>query len=133
MACGLAITLSRAAVSLCQSAPTMAPLRINCRNPFSFTPMAVTLITTIVYLSIAIAVIILHETVPRAPSNPTLYNGLNTTEAWLDLTELTNGYRPYNSRRNDVVRDWLLRRIETILEENQVSWTTGSDVRISWP
>lgn len=95
--------------------------------------MAVTLITTIVYLSIAIAVIILHETVPRAPSNPTLYNGLNTTEAWLDLTELTNGYRPYNSRRNDVVRDWLLRRIETILVENQVSWTTGSGVRISWP
>lgn len=106
----------------------MAP--INCTNPFSFTPIAVTLITTIVYLSIAIPLLVVHETVPRAPSNPTLYNGLNITEAWLDLTVLTNGYHPYNSRRNDVVRNWLLRRIEAILEENNVSWSTEMDVRI---
>jgi hypothetical protein len=86
--------------------------------------MAVTVITTIVYLSIAISLIIIHENVPHAPSNPVLYNGLNITEAWLDLTELTKGYRPYNSHRNDDVRDWLLRRIETILEENQVLLST---------
>jgi len=92
--------------------------------------MAVTLITTIVYLSIAIPLLIVHETVPRAPSNPTLYNGLNTTEAWLDLTVLTNGYHPYNSHRNDVVRDWLLRRIESILEENDIPWSTETEVRI---
>lgn len=82
--------------------------------------MAVTVITIITYLSIAIPLIIIHENVPHAPSNPVLYNGLNISEAWLDLTELTQGYRPYNSHRNDDVRDWLLRRIETILEENQV-------------
>jgi hypothetical protein len=104
--------------------------RINCINPFSFTPVAVTLITVIVYLSIAIPLLIVHETVPRAPANPTLYKGLNTTEAWLDLTVLTNGYHPYNSRRNDVVRDWLLRRIESILEENEISWSTETQVRI---
>lgn len=92
--------------------------------------MVVTLIIIIVYLSIAIPLLIVHETVPRAPSNPTLYNGLNTTEAWLDLTVLTNGYHPYNSRRNDVVRDWLLRRIESILEENEISWSTETEVRI---
>lgn len=92
--------------------------------------MAATLITTIVYLSIVIPLLIIHETVPRAPSNPTLYNGLNTTEAWLDLTVLTNGYHPYNSLRNDVVRDWLLGRIESILEENEISWSTETEVRI---
>jgi len=92
--------------------------------------MAVTLITTIVYLSIAIPLLVVHETVPRAPANPTLYNGLNTTEAWHDLTVLTNGYHPYNSRRNDVVRDWLLRRIESILEENEISWLVETQVRI---
>jgi hypothetical protein len=92
--------------------------------------MAVTLITTIVYLSIAIPLLIVHETVPRAPSNPTLYHGLNTTEAWLDLTELTNGYHPYNSHRNDAVRNWLLRRIEAILEENEIAWSTETGVSI---
>lgn len=86
--------------------------------------MAVTVITTIVYLSIVIPLIIIHENVPHAPSNPVLYSGLNLTEAWLDLTELTQGYRPYNSHRNDDVRDWLLRRIEAILEENQIHLST---------
>ncbi len=103
--------------------------RVFCSNPVAFTPMAVTLITIIVYLGIAIPLIILHETVPRAPLNPVLYNGLNTTEAWLDLTELTNGYHPYNSHRNDEVHDWLLRRIETILAENEVTWSTETQVR----
>lgn len=97
-------------------------------NPFAFSPMAVTLITAIVYLGLAIPLIVLHETVPRAPSNPVLYNGLNTTEAWLDLTTLTNGYHPYNSRRNDEVRNWLLTRIETILNDNDVSWNTETGV-----
>jgi hypothetical protein len=98
--------------------------RFKCFNPLSYTPMAVTLIATIVYLSIAIPLIVIHEKVPPAPADPVLYHGLNTTEAWLDLTTLTNGYHPYNSRRNDEVRDWLLRRIEGILEDNDVSWST---------
>lgn len=90
--------------------------------------MAVTLITITVYLGIIIPLIILHETVPHAPSNPVLYNGLNITEAWLDLTELTYAYHPYNSHRNDEVRDWLLKRIEAILAENEVIWSVETQV-----
>ncbi|KAH8658783.1 putative zinc metalloprotease [Tricladium varicosporioides] len=97
---------------------------MKCSAPFSFVPMAVTLFTAVVYLAILIPLLVVHETVPNAPSNPTLYRGLNLTEAWLDLNELTNGYHPFNSRRNDQVRDWLLRRIEGILDSNNVSWDT---------
>ncbi|PBP19295.1 Peptidase family M28 family [Diplocarpon rosae] len=91
-------------------------------NPFAFVPMAVTLVTTIVYLAIIIPLLIVHETVPSAPLNPTLYQGLNLTEAWLDLAELSNGYHPFNSHRNDEVRDWLLRRVEGILDSNEVKY-----------
>lgn len=89
--------------------------------------MAVTLTIVVVYLAIIIPLIVVHETVPAAPSSPTLYRGFNLTEAWLDLEELTNGYHPFNSRRNDEVRNWLLRRIEGILESNEVKWALGSD------
>lgn len=80
--------------------------------------MAVSTIIVVIYLAIFIPILIIHETVPPAPKNPTLYRGLNLTEAWLDLAELTNGYHPFNSRRNDEVRNWLLQRIESILDNN---------------
>jgi hypothetical protein len=97
-------------------------------NPLAFFPMSVTLITVIVYLGLAIPLIIIHETVPRAPSNPALYNGVNTSEAWGDLTTISKAYHPYNSRSNDEVRNWLLKRIEDILEDNAVSWETETAV-----
>jgi hypothetical protein len=92
-------------------------------NIFSFLPLPVTIIVTVVYLAIFIPLLIIHETVPAAPRNPTPYHGLNLTEAWLDLAELSNGYHPFNSRRNDEVRDWLLRRIDGILKANGVKYT----------
>ncbi|TVY81544.1 Vacuolar membrane protease [Lachnellula suecica] len=95
---------------------------MKCYNPFAFVPMAVTLIVAAVYLGILIPLLVIHETVPSAPQNPTLYRGLNISEAWLDLAELSNGYHPFNSRRNDEVRNWLLMRIEGILRSNEVSW-----------
>jgi hypothetical protein len=94
-------------------------------NPFAFTTAAVTLIISAIYLGVVIPLIVSHETVPRAPSNPVVYDGTNITEAWLDLLTLSSGYHPYNSRRNDDVRKWLLRRIESILEVNGVSWSTA--------
>ncbi|KAF4626090.1 hypothetical protein G7Y89_g12071 [Cudoniella acicularis] len=100
---------------------------MKCSGPISFVPMAVTLFTAVVYLAIIIPLLVVHETVPAAPSNPTLYRGLNISEAWLDLDELTNGYHPFNSRRNDEVRHWLLRRIEAILDSNSVSWNTDNE------
>jgi hypothetical protein len=97
-------------------------------NPFSFLPLAVTLVAIVVYLAIITPILVIHETVPPAPSNPTAYRGLNLTEAWLDLAELSNGYHPFNSRRNDDVRNWLLRRIAAILDTNEVSYTTDGSV-----
>lgn len=88
---------------------------------FLFTPISVTVITILVYLAVVVPLIVVHETVPKAPSNPVPYVGVNLTEAWLDLDELTNGYHPYNSRRNDEVRNWLLRRIDQILKSNGAS------------
>ena len=91
--------------------------------------MAVTLITAVVYVAILVPLLIIHETVPPAPADPTLYRGLNLSEAWLDLGELSDAYHPFNSRQNDKVRDWLLRRIEEILETAHVDYTVeGSDV-----
>jgi hypothetical protein len=87
-------------------------------NPFGFTRWPVTIISSIVYLAIVVALIIVHTTVPSAPSSPTPIHGINLTEAWLDLQLLTSSYHPYNSRRNDEVHDWLLKRIETIVKEN---------------
>lgn len=93
---------------------------------YSVTASSVMVITILVYLAISIPLLIIHETVPRPPSNRVSYNGLNISEAWLDLAELTNGYHPYNSRRNDEVHDWLLRRVEGILEGNGIEWTSES-------
>ena len=92
-------------------------------NPFAFIPMAVTLITVAVYVAVFVPLLVVHETVPSAPTPPTLYRGLNLTEAWLDLSELSSAYHPFNSRQNDDVRDWLLRRIEAILGDNGILYT----------
>ncbi|KFZ08927.1 hypothetical protein V501_05771, partial [Pseudogymnoascus sp. VKM F-4519 (FW-2642)] len=90
----------------------------------SSSPMSVMLITAIIYLSIAIPLLVIHEVVPPAPSDDALPSGLNISEAWLDLSELTKAYHPYASRRNDEVHDWLLRRVEGILGSNGVSWSS---------
>ncbi|KAM3070478.1 hypothetical protein ACMFMG_010301 [Clarireedia jacksonii] len=105
---------------------------MRCYNPTSFIPVAVTSIIVLVYLVIFIPLLVIHETVPAAPENPTLYDGINLTEAWLDLTTLSNGYHPYNSRQNDNVRNWLLKRIGEILENNGVQYTTeGTELATS--
>lgn len=94
-------------------------------NPFAFAPIPVTVIVSAVYLALVIPLIIIHTTVPKAPSHPAPYAGINITEAWLDLAELSHGYHPYNSRQNDIVHNWLLGRIDAILVENNVHFTTG--------
>lgn len=91
-------------------------------SPFSFRPLGVTLIVAVVYLAISIPLLVIHETVPPAPTNPIAYHGLNLTEAWLDLQALTTGYHPYNSRKNDEVRNWLLERVDDILKDNGVEY-----------
>ncbi|KAI1635731.1 hypothetical protein F4809DRAFT_612731 [Biscogniauxia mediterranea] len=90
-------------------------------NPVAFKPFAVTFWTTIIYLAILIPLLIIHETVPSPPSNPTLYSGLNLTESWIDLTKLSRFYHPFNSRKNDDVHNWLLLELEEIRRRNRAS------------
>ncbi|KAL5001505.1 hypothetical protein BDV10DRAFT_192121 [Aspergillus recurvatus] len=83
-------------------------------NPLAFTPWPVTLIIAVVYLAFVIPLLVIHHVVPSAPSSSP--EGLNISEAWSDLQVLTSGYRPYNSRQNDKIHDWLLQRINEILD-----------------
>ncbi|KAI4154521.1 MAG: hypothetical protein LQ340_001636 [Diploschistes diacapsis] len=93
-------------------------------NPFAFTPLPVTIISTLVYCAVLVSLLVVHHVVPSAPENPVPVAGINVSEAWLDLKFLSTGYHSYNSRRNDVVRNWLLQRVEEILIENNSSFAT---------
>ena len=88
-------------------------------NPIAFTPLPVTIITSVVYSALLISLLVIHLVVPSAPQNASPVKGINITEAWHDLQTLSNGVHPYNSHRNDEVRDWLLRRIDMILDRNR--------------
>ena len=82
------------------------------RNPFSFTPLPVTIITSVVYAALIISLLVVHHVVPE----PRSILGIDLDEAWLDLQTLSNGFHPYNSHRNDEVRNWLLQRIEALTQ-----------------
>ncbi|KAK1838332.1 peptidase family m28 family [Colletotrichum chrysophilum] len=92
-------------------------------NPFGFTKGPVTFWLIVVYAAFLIPLVWIHETVPNF--KPT--DGLNVTEAWHDLTTITRQYHPYNSRANDEVGNFLLKRIEEILNRNGVEWTKEKD------
>lgn len=87
-------------------------------RPLGFTPGPVTIIATLLYAAVLASVLFVHLVVPPAPRNPTPVKGINISEAWLDLQEITNGYHPYNSRRNDEVRNWLLKRIDDLVHHS---------------
>ncbi|KAG9252957.1 putative zinc metalloprotease [Emericellopsis atlantica] len=95
-------------------------------NPFAFRPGQVTFWTTVVYLAIAIPLIWVHESVPPAPQDRSLRQGLNLTEAWLDLQTITTNYHPYNSRDNDRVRKYIIDRSKAILKRNDVHYKKES-------
>lgn len=82
--------------------------------------------TTITYLALLIAVVVINDVVPPPELTEKLHPDVNLTQAWLDLATLTEAYHPYNSRKNDEIRDWLLRRIQKTLDENGADWTTDS-------
>jgi hypothetical protein len=88
-------------------------------NPFAFRPAQVTFWIT-VYFLLLIPLVSLHDFVPATPSlSPA--PGINLTQAWSDLMVLTNDYHPFNSRENDVVRSWLLKRLQDIQQTNNGS------------
>lgn len=98
---------------------------MRCNNPFAFRPGPVTFWTTAIYLAVAIPLIYVHETVPPAPEDHSLYRGLNLTEAWADLEVISNAYHPYNSHQNDAVREFIVNRTVAILERNGVDYGDG--------
>ncbi|KAH7047540.1 endoplasmic reticulum metallopeptidase 1 [Macrophomina phaseolina] len=93
-------------------------------NPFAFTPYPVTFFVSVFYVAILASLLFVHHVVPPAPSSEAPAQGLNLTEAWRDLQYLSNGFHPYNSHRNDDVRNWLLSRIEQILDRNGVRYSS---------
>lgn len=101
-------------------------------NPFAFRPGPVSFWTSLVYLIIILSLVYVHETVPPAPSQRDLPEGVNLTEAWSDLQAITRQHHPYNSHANDVVRDYLLRRLREILDRNGVKHTTETTGGIPW-
>ena len=96
------------------------------RNPLAFTPLPVTIITSVIYAGLLIALLVIHTVVPSAPQNASPVAGINITEAWHDLQTLSNGFHPYNSRRNDQVRDWILQRLDTILDKKSPAYRPRS-------
>lgn len=99
-------------------------MKATSHNPIGFAPLPVTILTSIVYLALISTLLVIHLVVPPAPEKSSPIPGINITEAWHDLQTLTNGFHPYNSRRNDNVRDWLLQRLEVILASNGVAYTS---------
>jgi len=90
-------------------------------NPIAFSRGPVTVIATAVYAALLAVLIWVQVELPSLPKSPTPIHGTNLTEAWLDLQLLTAEYHPYNSRSNDDVHDWLIRRIKSILKDNDAS------------
>ncbi|KAL8365237.1 hypothetical protein RB595_004169 [Gaeumannomyces hyphopodioides] len=95
-------------------------------NPFAFRPAQVTFWTTVVYLALLIPLVLINEGVPPVNPDGSLFldRGLNITEAWADLQEITRYFHHQNSRKNDDVRDYLLRRMEQIVHENEAQGQT---------
>jgi hypothetical protein len=91
-------------------------------NPFSFRPGPVTFWTTVTYLALLTPLVIINENTPPAPAAESPLKHISLTQAWLDLATLTKGYHPYNSHYNDELREFLLHRIRSILDENGVDW-----------
>lgn len=91
-------------------------------NPIAFVPIQVTLISTAVYIALFTILIYTHVVVPPAPKSSTPVEGVNLTESWLDLSRISNGYHPIDSRKNGEVKAYLIERIERILSRNGIDY-----------
>jgi hypothetical protein len=105
---------------------------MQCSNPFAFRPGSVSFWTTVAYIALFASLIWVHETVPPAPADHSLYRGLNLTEAWIDLQNISNSFHPFNSRQNDRVREFLIDRSEEILARNKVTLTRTTIGGVEW-
>jgi hypothetical protein len=84
-----------------QELPRKPPLRgfMARLNPFSFTPGPV------VFVALVAVLLVVHLRVPDYPSSTPA--GINLTQAWSDLEQITRQFHPYNSHANDDVRKYV--------------------------
>jgi len=87
-------------------------------NPIAFVPTQVTIISSAVYIALFAVLLWVHTSEPGAATEVAPDKGINLTQAWLDLDFISDGFHPIDSTRNDVVREYLVRRIEEILDNN---------------
>ncbi|KAL5606844.1 hypothetical protein BROUX41_003221 [Berkeleyomyces rouxiae] len=99
---------------------------VSLANPFAFRPAQVTFWLVAIYATLLVPSIYVHESVPAPPSthDADALAGTNVTEAWLDLLQITQQYHPYASHANDDVRNYVMTRVENILDRNGVSFGT---------
>ncbi|WPG98585.1 vacuolar membrane protease [Acrodontium crateriforme] len=91
-------------------------------NPIAFVPAQVTFISSAVYVALIAVLLWVHLSVPSAPRSATPQKGINLTQAWLDLDFISDGFHPIDSRRNEIVRGYLINRIGGILANNDVEY-----------
>lgn len=93
-------------------------------SPIPFTPTLTTLLALTTYIIITVLLLVIHFVPPRnIPSQASQDEArISVVDAWHDLQHITGdwGFHPYNSHANDKVKEYLVRRINQILEANKV-------------
>lgn len=91
------------------------------KSILGFKPFPVTFLTIATYISLFSALLFIDRQPPAVANQRELASwGVSVDEAWGDLEVLTRQFHPYNTRSNDVVRQYLLDRVHAILSENGV-------------
>ncbi|KAJ3748428.1 hypothetical protein DFH05DRAFT_560843 [Lentinula detonsa] len=91
-------------------------IRIASARTTGFLTAPVTILLALVYIVVVLSTLITDQlsTVPSPSILKSIYGNLNVTEAFQDLHILAARPHPYHSHANDVVRDYLLQRINDI-------------------
>ncbi|KAI9692180.1 MAG: hypothetical protein M1822_006410 [Bathelium mastoideum] len=96
------------------------------RLPIAFSPIPVTIIVVLVHAALIVSLLYTHLVLPPGSTRASTYPAVDLPGAWRDLQELSNGFHHFNTKRNDVIHNWLLSRIESILKNNKVDFETNA-------
>ncbi|KAG8919206.1 hypothetical protein FRC02_001820 [Tulasnella sp. 418] len=102
-------------------------LRLKFKSMFNFATAPVTFLTLITYISILTSVVVIHEVPITPPKKPAKQLGLDLDQTWRDLQAITRYPHPYNSHPNDVVRDYILHRVNGIAKKHTDSGIVVAD------
>ena len=81
-----------------------------------------------IYAVCASVLVYNNDLIPAHPSSNSPIKGVDISEAWIDLIELTQAFHPFNSQRSREVRKWLLARVYSVLDDNAVEYTIENGV-----